>query len=73
MTPYTGLMNLPSFLVGVPMTKDINNNVYTCEFERGPIHAYGLRMDPNWHTNEPSTELIYLGTKYDGTALDVIN
>jgi hypothetical protein len=50
-TPYTGLKNLPSFLVGVPISKGINVDVYPCAFDSGPIHAYGFR-DVVWDTNE---------------------
>jgi hypothetical protein len=72
-TPYTGIKNLPKFLVGVPMTKAINSNVYACAFDVSPIHAYGFRMAPNWAENETGTDIIYSGTKYDGVGVEVIN
>ena len=75
-TPYNGLQNLPSFLVGGPMTKAINTLVYACAFDRGPIHAYVLRAS-YWsaprNNLEPGVELIYSGTKYDGNHPDVAN
>lgn len=72
-TPYTGLINLPIFLVGVPMTKGINSKVYACAFNVSPIHAYGFRMAPNWIDDETGTDVIYSGTKYDGVGTEIIN
>ena len=60
-TPYSGMENLPIFLVGVPMTKAINNNDYACALDSGLIHAYGLRV-PAWThggLTEPGTEVVY--------------
>ena len=59
MSHFIGIINLPSYLVEVPMTKGINNIVYACEFDSGPIHSYGFKMDPDWLENEPDTEPIY--------------
>ena len=64
--PYTGLISLPSPLVGVHMTKGINHNAYACAFDRGPIHAYGIRTNP-WNNYESNTELIYSGLNSVGT------
>ena len=62
---------MPSFLVGVPMTKGINNMAYACAFDSGPIHAYKFRSNL-WNNNEPIIEEIYSGTKYDGPGGDTI-
>jgi len=64
-SPYTGIKSLPSFIVGVPMTKGINSAAYFCAFDSGPIHAYGFRKN-HWNTNGSNTELIYSVLKYDG-------
>jgi len=70
-TPYNGIINLPSFLIGVPMTKCINNDAYACAFDSGPIHAYGFRSSL-WNNYEPAIEVIYSGTKYDEPCGDTI-
>lgn len=42
-TPYAYLQNLPDFLVGVPMSKDLEWSSRTFTFASGGIHAYGFR------------------------------
>ncbi len=72
-TPFAGLKDLPSFLVGVPMTKGINSYAYACAFDNGPIHAYGFRASSGWGGLEADTEIIYSGSKYDGAGDWVID
>jgi len=43
-TPYSGIQNVPPFLVGVPYTRNIDDAAYLCAFDRGDIHAYGFRL-----------------------------
>jgi hypothetical protein len=62
-TPHDGIYNLPSFLVGVPITRSINNPVFSCSFDRGGIHAYGFR-NTGYAQGEPDTESIYIGNKF---------
>jgi hypothetical protein len=73
-TPYSGIQNVPAFLVGVPYTKNIGNAAYPCAFDRGGIHAYGFREN-NWPLSpaEPDTEVVYSGLKYDRPTGSVIN
>jgi hypothetical protein len=71
-TPHTGLKNLPSFLIGVPLTNTINNTAYACAFNSGPIYACGFRT-PVWNDTKFYVELVYSGFEYDGNFLEVIN
>ena len=73
-TPYSGIQNVPAFLVGVPYTKNIGNAAYPCAFDRGGIHAYGFREN-NWPLSpaEPDTEVVYSGLKYDRPTGYIIN
>jgi hypothetical protein len=43
-TPFDGIHDLPRFLVGVPVAKGINNEVYSCSFDEGDIRAYELKF-----------------------------
>lgn len=60
-TPYINL-NLPDFLVGVPMTRDIDWWIKSFSFDSGDIHAYGVQS-ANWTPGaEPDARLIYSET-----------
>jgi hypothetical protein len=66
-TPYSGLQNLPAFLVGVPMTKGINRRDYSVTFDAGGIHAYGFRQ-AGWENSEPGVTTVFGGSpKYDAS------
>jgi hypothetical protein len=39
-TPYSGIQNVPAFLVGVLYTKTIGNSAYRCAFDSWDLHAY---------------------------------
>jgi len=54
-TPFSALKNLPSFLVRVPITKDINATAYACAFDSGLIHAYGFRSSA-WNAPKNNTD-----------------
>ena len=72
-TPYTGLKDLPSFLVGAPMINAIQYNVYACAFDSGPVHAYGFRHQL-WGSNELNIDLMYSGLNYNGVQVkDQVN
>ncbi len=62
-TPYVGVRNLPAFLVGVPMTKGINQ-IVQASFTAGGIHAYGFRNQA-WGQGEFGTTVAYTGSRYD--------
>jgi hypothetical protein len=72
-TPYSALKNLPAFLVGVPMTKGINNKAYSVSFDGGGIHAYGFRSS-GWSNDETLVEPVLSGdARYDGVGGDLID
>lgn len=72
-TPYAGLQNLPGFLVGVPMTKGINNRAFPVSFDGGGIHAYGFR-DSRWSSDEPGVKVVLANdARYDATGGDRID
>jgi hypothetical protein len=72
-TPFSGLQNLPAFLVGVPMTKGINNKAYSVSFDGGGIHAYGFRRN-GWNNFEPGVSTVFGGsTKYDASGDSIID
>ena len=60
-TPYIDL-DLPDFLVGVPMTRHIDWGSKSFSFDSGDIHAYGLRRTTWTPGAEPGTRLIYSET-----------
>ena len=64
-TPYVGVRDLLAFLIGVPMTKGINQ-IVQASFTAGGIHAYGFR-NTGWGQGELGTTIVYSGTRYDGS------
>lgn len=67
------LRNLPNFLIGVPVT-DTAATSLTLSFNAGDIHAYGV-TEPAWpgRADEPNTQIIHTGTKYNAFAGYVID